>query len=122
MFTAFFGRPSIFPEEIMVYPENQCSTKTIKMQSYVAIGGRQVEVATVDSCSCNWEEPGPSVAIIDVLDVLRVSLFKFDFLNVAQNDSWRNRHFSIRFKDTESTEEFFIQPNQTHLELKKENK
>ena len=51
------------------------------MQSYVAIGGRHVKVATIDTCSCNWKEQLSFAIVIDVPSDFRFQ--KFDFLDVA---------------------------------------
>lgn len=51
----FFYRPFTFPKAFHIHREIRCSKNTTKVQSYVAIGGRQVNVATINTCSCNWE-------------------------------------------------------------------
>jgi len=45
--------PFTFPKVFHIHREIRCSKNTTKVQSYVAIGGRQVNVATINTCSCN---------------------------------------------------------------------
>ena len=51
------------------------------MQSYVAIGGRHVKVATIKTCSCNWEDQLSFAILVYVLSDF--SFLMFDFLDVA---------------------------------------
>jgi len=46
-------RPFAFPETLHIQREIRCSKNTTKVQSYVEIGGRHVNVATISTCSCN---------------------------------------------------------------------
>ena len=74
----FFCRPFTFPGAFHIHREVRCSKNTTKMQSYVAIGGRHVKVATIDTCSCDWEEQLSLAIIVYVLsDYL---MFEFFFM------------------------------------------
>ena len=74
----FFCRPFTFPGAFHIHREVRCSKNTTKMQSYVAIGGRHVKVATIDTCSCDWEEQLSLAIIVYVLsDYLMFEFFFF---------------------------------------------
>lgn len=73
----FFYRPYTFPKALHIEREIRCSKNTSKVQSYVAIGGRQVKVSTINTCSCNWDEfRHPWLCDFLMFDFVDVAVFK----------------------------------------------
>ena len=57
------------------------------MQSYVDIGGRHVKVATIDTCSCDWEEQLSFAILIYVLsDYLMFDFFSCSSVQIQRGD------------------------------------